>query len=153
MQGLQRLLQSDVEDHGWDSQLEVLIYMYWLAHGLCYRVVSSVFSVPRSTVHRIINSVARHIGNNLKKVIPFPSAEDLDAVGQGFGLLAGHPVFNNAVGAIDGCHIWIKPPQLHRLDHLNYKGFYSTCRLVVTLKDGSWTFLWATQVQSMTLAF
>ena len=121
MQGLQR----DVEDHGWGSQLEVLIYVYWLAHGLSYRVVSSVFSVPRSTVHWIINKVARHKGNNLKKVIHFPSAEDLDAVGQGFGLLAGHPVFNNAVGAINGCHVRIKPPQLHSLDCLNYKGFYS----------------------------
>ena len=125
MQGLQRLLQRDVEDHGRGSQLKVLIYVYWLAHGLSYRVVSSVFSVPRSTVHRIINKVARHKGNNLKKVIHFPSAEDLDAVGQGFGLLAGHPVFNNSVGAIDGCHVRIKPPQLHRLDYLNYKGFYS----------------------------
>lgn len=125
MQGLQRLLKRDVEDHGWGSQLEVLIYVYWLAHGLSYRVVSSVFSVPRSTVHRIVNKVARHIENNLKKVIHFPRAEDLDAVGEGFGLLAGHQVFNNAAGAIDGCHIRIKPPQLHRLDYLNYKGFYS----------------------------
>uniref|UniRef100_A0A672H965 Putative nuclease HARBI1 n=1 Tax=Salarias fasciatus TaxID=181472 RepID=A0A672H965_SALFA len=107
MQSLQRLLKRD------------------LAHGLSYRVVSSVFSVPRSTVHRIVNKVARHIQNNLKKVIHFPRAEDLDTVGEGFGLLAGHQVFNNDVGAIDGCHIRIKPPQLHRLDYLNYKGFYS----------------------------
>ena len=110
MQGLQRLLKRDVEDHGLGSQLEVLIYVYWLAHGLSYRVVSSVFSVPRSTVHRIVNKVARHIQNNLKKVIHFPRAEGLETVGEGFGLLAGHQVFNNAVGAIDGCHIRIKPP-------------------------------------------
>ncbi|KAK0152014.1 putative nuclease HARBI1 [Merluccius polli] len=30
-----------------------------------------------------------------------------------------------AVGAIDGCHVRMKPPSLHRLDYLNYKGFYS----------------------------
>ena len=41
MHGLQRLLRRD-QDHGWGQELEVLIYVYWLAHGLSYRVVSSV---------------------------------------------------------------------------------------------------------------
>ena len=41
MHGLQRLLRRD-QDHGWGQELEVLIYVYWLAHGLSYWVVSSV---------------------------------------------------------------------------------------------------------------
>ncbi|KAJ7991304.1 hypothetical protein DPEC_G00295940 [Dallia pectoralis] len=65
MHDLQRLLQRE-QDHGWGNQLEVLIYVYWLAHGLSYSVVSRVFNVPKSTVHRIIHSVAQHIMANLK---------------------------------------------------------------------------------------
>ena len=50
MNSLQKLLDRG-QDHGWGNDLEVLIYTYWLAHGLSYRVVSSVFSVPKATVH------------------------------------------------------------------------------------------------------
>lgn len=32
---------------------------------------------------------------------------------------------NKVGGAIDSCHVRIKPPSYHRLDYLNYKGFYS----------------------------
>ncbi|KAJ8342331.1 hypothetical protein SKAU_G00322590 [Synaphobranchus kaupii] len=74
MQGLQRLLQRE-QDHGWGSQLEVLIYVYWLAHGLSYRVVSSVFGVPKATVHRVVHRVAQLIWKNLKLAIRFPLPE------------------------------------------------------------------------------
>ncbi|XP_062418244.1 uncharacterized protein LOC134129044 [Pungitius pungitius] len=122
MNSLQRLLDRN-QDHGWGNQLEVLIYTYWLAHGLSYRVVAKVFNVPRPTVFRVIHKVAQNIWNNLNKAISFP--HDLQAVGQGFVALSGTPAFHNVVGAIDGTHIRIKPPVLHRLDYLNYKGFYS----------------------------
>ena len=126
MNSLQRLLQSE-QDHGWGSQLEVLIYVFWLAHGLSYRVVSRVFNVPKSTVHRIIHKIANDIWINLKRVISFPQIAQLHAVGQGFAHLptSGTPAFSNVVGAIDGSHIRIKPPARYRIDYLNYKGFYS----------------------------
>ena len=125
MNSLQRLLDRG-QDHGWGNQFEILIYVYWLAHGLSYGVVSSVFSVPKATVHRVIHRVAQSIWNNLNRVISFPQAyEELKAVGQGFADLSGTPAFVNVVGAIDGTHIRIKPPQRHRLDYLNYKNFYS----------------------------
>ncbi|KAK7133521.1 hypothetical protein R3I94_015412 [Phoxinus phoxinus] len=124
MHALQRLMQRE-QDHGWGNELEVLIYVYWLAHGLSYRVVSRVFSVPKSTVHRIIHKVAQFIWDNLHRAIAFPKPADLDTVANGFAQCSGTPVLNKAVGAIDGCHIRIKPPSVHRLDYLNYKGFYS----------------------------
>ncbi|CAL8284394.1 unnamed protein product [Boreogadus saida] len=37
MNSLQRLLDRG-QDHGWGNQFEILIYTYWLAHGLSYRV-------------------------------------------------------------------------------------------------------------------
>ncbi|ROL44324.1 hypothetical protein DPX16_8746 [Anabarilius grahami] len=122
MNALQRLLQRET-DHGWGHQLETLIYVYWLAHGLSYRVVSSVFNVPKATVHRVIHRVAQNIWVNLKKAISFPQAEELQAVGQGFAQLSRTHAFKNVVGAIDGTHIRIKPPKRHQIDYLNYKGF------------------------------
>ncbi|XP_077954103.1 uncharacterized protein LOC144391358 [Gasterosteus aculeatus] len=124
MNALQRLLQRE-QDHGWGHQLETLIYVYWLAHGLSHRVVSSVFNVSKRTVHRVIHRVAQNIWVNLKKAISFPQAEELQAVGQGFVQLSITPAFNNVIGAIDGTHIRIKPPRRHQIEYLNYKGFYS----------------------------
>lgn len=114
IQSLQRLLQRE-QDRGWGSQLQVLIYVYWLAHGLSYRVVSIVFCVPKTTVHRITHRVARLIWLNLKLAIQFPKPEDLSEVGEGFGQLSGSPVLNCVVGAIDDCHFRIKPPSQHTL--------------------------------------
>ncbi|CAL9708123.1 unnamed protein product [Knipowitschia caucasica] len=124
MHSLQCVMRR-AQDHGWGNEYEVLIYVYWLAHGLSYRVVSRVFSIPRSTVHRVVHRVAQFIWNNLHRAISFPKMADIDAVSNGFAELAGTPLLNKAVGAIDGCHVRIKPPSLHRLDYLNYKGFYS----------------------------
>ncbi|XP_056451870.1 putative nuclease HARBI1 [Gadus chalcogrammus] len=124
MRSLQRLLHRE-QDHGWGNDLEVLIYTYWLAHGLSYRVVSRVCNVPKPTVHRIVHRVAQNILDNLGRAISFPPTANLPAVGQGFANISGTPAFHNVVGAIDGSHIRIKPPQHQRLDYLNYKGFYS----------------------------
>uniref|UniRef100_A0AAV2L1Q7 DDE Tnp4 domain-containing protein n=1 Tax=Knipowitschia caucasica TaxID=637954 RepID=A0AAV2L1Q7_KNICA len=55
---------------------------------------------------------------------------DIDAVSNGFAELAGTPLLNKAVGAIDGCHVRIKPPSLHRLDYLNYKGSVHDTRIL-----------------------
>ncbi|KAK0138523.1 putative nuclease HARBI1 [Merluccius polli] len=124
MNSLQRLLDRG-QDHGWGNDLEVLIYTYWLAHGLSYQVVSSVQCTKGYCALSVIHRVAQSIWNNLSRVLSFPQAEELQAVGVGFADISGTPAFANVVGAIDGSHIWIKPPQLHCLDYLNYKNFYS----------------------------
>lgn len=124
MHALQRLLRKD-QDHGWGNELEVLIYVYWLAHGLSYRVVSGVFNVPRSTVHHIIHKVAQKILLHLSLAISFPRTEDLQEVGQGFVDQSGSAAFNEVVGVIDSTHVRIKAPQQNQFDYLNGEGFYS----------------------------
>ncbi|KAM7416938.1 hypothetical protein PAMA_018831 [Pampus argenteus] len=79
MHAVQRLLQTD-QDHGWGQALEVLIYVYWLAHGLSYIVVARVFNVPKSTVHRLVNKVAKYICKNLRRAVALPQAAELAAV-------------------------------------------------------------------------
>ncbi|KAK7880178.1 hypothetical protein WMY93_033160 [Mugilogobius chulae] len=51
--------------------------------------------------------------------------EELEDIGKSFGRLARHKAFEKAVGAVDGCHIRIKPPNHNKEDYFNYKQFYS----------------------------
>ena len=109
MNSLQRLLDRG-QDHGWGNDLEVLIYTYWLAHGLSYRVVSSVFSVPKTTVHS-------HTPGGTEHLEQFEQG-DLLPTGQGAASssrrvcksLRDPCICKCRRGAIDGSHIRIKPP-------------------------------------------
>ncbi|XP_015239424.1 PREDICTED: putative nuclease HARBI1 [Cyprinodon variegatus] len=135
MHALQRLLQKD-QDHGWGNELEVLIYIYWLAHGLSYRVVSRVFNVPKSTIYRIIHTVAERIWLHFNTAISFPRIEDLHRVGQGFVERSGTAAFDKVVGVISCTHIRIKPPQYHHFDYINEKGFHSVSMQAILDSDG-----------------
>ncbi|XP_070831176.1 uncharacterized protein [Chaetodon trifascialis] len=122
---LLRIIHSP-RDHGWGQELEVLMFLYCLAHGLSLSVVCRAFGVPRSTVHRVIHRIAAEIKGKLGTVISLPSQDMLPDIGMGFCQLARSPVFTRAAGAIDGCHIRIKPPgNQHRMDYINYKLFPS----------------------------
>ncbi|KAL7393200.1 hypothetical protein ABVT39_007801 [Epinephelus coioides] len=102
------------------------MFLYSLAHGLSLSVVCRAFGVPRSTVHRVIHRIAAEIKTKLGTLISLPSQDMLPDIGMGFCQLARSPVFTRAAGAIDGCHIRIKPPgNQHRADYINYKLFPS----------------------------
>ncbi len=64
---LLNLLHQD-RRHGWGATLETLVFLFWLASGASYRVVSRVFGMPRSTVHRVTEEVVAI----RQKVIHFP---------------------------------------------------------------------------------
>ena len=49
----------------------------------------------------------------------------LGDIGRGFCQLAQPDAFNNALGAIDGCHFRIKPTRHNHYDYFKYKLFYS----------------------------
>ncbi|KAL7380569.1 hypothetical protein ABVT39_019890 [Epinephelus coioides] len=67
--------------------------------------------MPRSTVHCIVHRVTEEVVAIRHRVIYLPkTADDLAAVTQGFAGLARHGAFRKAAGAIDGCHVRIKPP-------------------------------------------
>ncbi|XP_071374677.1 putative nuclease HARBI1 [Centroberyx affinis] len=104
-------LLSQDRRHGWGATIETLVFLFWLSSGASYRVVSRVFGMPRSTVHRIVHRVTEEVVAIRHRVIHFPrTPEDLEAVSHGFAGLARHQAFRRAVGAIDGCHVRIKPP-------------------------------------------
>ncbi|XP_019222771.1 putative nuclease HARBI1 [Oreochromis niloticus] len=107
---LLNLLNQD-RRHGWGATIEILVFLFWLASGASYRVVSRVFGMPRSTVHYIVHRVTKEVLAIRYLVIHLPTTpEDLEVVFRGFAGLARHRAFMKAVGAIDGCHIRIKCP-------------------------------------------
>ncbi|KAG9277982.1 putative nuclease HARBI1 [Astyanax mexicanus] len=96
--------------HGWGGTIEVLVFLFWLACGTSYRVVSRAFAMPRSTVHRVIHRMASEMRQILPKVIRHPKPEELQSISDGFVRLGNHTAFHSVVGAIDGCHVRIKAP-------------------------------------------
>ncbi|XP_005748765.1 putative nuclease HARBI1 [Pundamilia nyererei] len=107
---LMNLLNQD-RRHGWGAPIEALMFLFWLASGAAYRVVFRVFAIPRSIVHRIVHRVTEEVVATRHQVIHLPQTpEDLDSMSSGFAQLAGHRAFVKAAGAIDCCHVHIKPP-------------------------------------------
>uniref|UniRef100_I3IZF3 DDE Tnp4 domain-containing protein n=1 Tax=Oreochromis niloticus TaxID=8128 RepID=I3IZF3_ORENI len=99
--------------HGWGALIEALVFLFWLASGAAYRVVSRVFAIPRATVHCIVHRVTEEVVATRHQVIHLPrTPEDLDAMSNGFAQLAGHRAFVKAAGAIDCCHVRIKNRKL-----------------------------------------
>ena len=50
---LLNLLQQD-QRHGLGATIETFVFLFWLLSGASYMVVSRVFGMPRSTVHRFL---------------------------------------------------------------------------------------------------
>ncbi|XP_036070557.1 uncharacterized protein LOC112136470 isoform X2 [Oryzias melastigma] len=125
---LLNLLDQD-RRHGWGAVIETLVFIFWLASGASYRVVSGVFGISRSTVHCIVHRLTEEVLAIHHKVIHLPKPpEDLEVVSRGFAGLARHRAFLKAAGSIDGCHI----------------------RLCVTIGAASLTPMWAGLGRCMT---
>ncbi|KAK7925710.1 hypothetical protein WMY93_008020 [Mugilogobius chulae] len=84
----------NMKDHGWKPDMELLVFLYYLGHGLSLAVVSATFGMPKSTVHDIVHRVSAKITSKLPEVISFPSAEELPNICQGFATLAQNPAFD-----------------------------------------------------------
>lgn len=104
---------------------QVIIFLFWMACGTSFRVVSKSFDIPRSTVHRIAHRILNRIVSLIPEIVRLPSENDLHAIGLGFARKAGSAVFRQCVGAIDGCHVrTICPKDLHD-QYYNRKQYYS----------------------------
>ena len=118
------ILRSPI-DHGWGHDLEVLVFVFWLASATSYRVVSRAFDIPRSTVYDIIHRVTDKVIKLKNQIISFPPRDELHNIGAGFERLAGSAALAKVVGSIDGCHIRIKPKSADAQCYFNRKLFHS----------------------------
>ncbi|TWW58757.1 hypothetical protein D4764_06G0002870 [Takifugu flavidus] len=112
-------------DHGWGLEVEVLVFLFWLASAASYRVVSRGFSIPRSTVYDIVHRMSDKVLSLKNRTIKFPSLVDIPNIAAGFERLSGSPALQNVVGSIGGCHIRIKRPVADAHCYFNRKLFYS----------------------------
>ncbi|XP_053192738.1 uncharacterized protein LOC128376912 [Scomber japonicus] len=112
-------------DHGWGPEIDTLIFLFWLATPSAYRVVARAFDIPRATIHRVVHRASGKIATLLYRVVRHPTAEELPRLGGRFARLARSAAFNRVVGAIDGCHVRVKPPAQDAACYFNRKLFHS----------------------------
>lgn len=85
----------------------------WLACGTSYRVVSKAFSVPMTTAHRACYSICNVLIKHLSVIISRHIQKlKWKRLGEGFERLSRHAAFRRPVGAINGCYIGIRDPDL-----------------------------------------
>ena len=72
IQVLLGVLQTE-RQHGWGPTMETLVFLFWIATGAAYRVVSRAFGIPMSSVHRMVHSIAEEVVAVRGSFIKLPS--------------------------------------------------------------------------------
>ena len=99
------------------------ITIWCLATCAEYRTIGHLFGVARCTVCVIVHDTCNAIVRTLQsKYISFPVGDDLQGVIDGFQTKWQ---MVQCAGAIDGCHIPVRPPAMNHTDYYNRKGWYS----------------------------
>ncbi|XP_070408085.1 putative nuclease HARBI1 [Nothobranchius furzeri] len=137
---LLNLLNQD-RSRGWGATIETLVFLFWLASGASYRVVSRAFGIPRSTVHRIVHRVTEEVVAIRHQVIHLPKTpEDLEVVSQVFaGLFSKLQVPSTA--ATSGSSL--QAALMVTVTGTGNCSPLSSCRLCVTIRATSLTPTWA----------
>lgn len=100
--------------------------------------MANAFGVERSTVNRISREVCRVVVQKLEqKFARFPRLHELAVHLRHFPAVTGFP---QGMGALDGCHIEVYPPEDNATDYSNYKGSYSA--IILAIVDHNYTFIY-----------
>nr|XP_044249549.1 uncharacterized protein LOC123002893 [Drosophila takahashii] len=103
----------------------IAIALYTLGSSAEYRAVARLFGVAHNTVCKILHEFCRAVIAEFASEFMTPNyltPEKVEECVKGFEEIG----FPQCIGAIDGCHIEIKPPAAEAVDYHNYKGWYST---------------------------
>ncbi|XP_070068180.1 putative nuclease HARBI1 [Drosophila takahashii] len=116
------------KDTNWRAAIplekRIAIALYTLGSSSEYRSVGRLFGVAQNTVCKILHEFCGALILELGSEFMSPdylTPEKVDECVKGFEAIG----FPQCLGAIDGCHIEIKPTAAEAIDHHNYKGWYS----------------------------
>ncbi|XP_050340632.1 putative nuclease HARBI1 isoform X1 [Bactrocera neohumeralis] len=108
----------------------IAIALYALGSSAEYRTIGNMFGIGKSTVCSILIDFCHEVWRCLWPLYlkKFPMNEiQLREYLNGFESLG----FPQVLGAIDGCHIEVRPAAEDAVDYYNYKGWYSTVLLAL----------------------
>lgn len=102
---------------------KVAVALYYLASCAEYRVIGNQFGIHKTTVCKVIHNFLEMMSKYITpKVIKFP--DEISAV-EYASLFKARSQLPNIIGAIDGTHIAILPPEEGYRDFVNRKGWPS----------------------------
>lgn len=117
----------------------VAIALYALGSSTEYRTVARLFGVGRSTVGEIVLDFCNAVCKNLADCINSypPSPEEVKKNVQGFAQLG----FPQCFGAVDTCHIKVRPKKEDADDYCNSEGWYSVILLASCDYSSKFTYI------------
>lgn len=131
MSGLER--QNTCFREAISVEKRTAIALYALGSSSEYRTVADLFGVGRSTVGEIVlefcDEVVSVYGDMFKSFYP-PTEEKIKENVQAFEKMG----FPQCYGAIDGCHIKVKPRKSEAKDFYNFKGIVFNIQFRLLLK-------------------
>lgn len=101
----------------------LLIFLYFVAHGASYQVLSNQFAYGRATVCKIVNLVATKVRDVVgREYIRWPDEQERARITRQIQRQSRVP---NCVAYMDGTHLAITRPATNGEDYFNRKGYYS----------------------------
>ncbi|KAI4469569.1 hypothetical protein MML48_1g15477 [Holotrichia oblita] len=107
-----------------DIKLGIMLSLWYLATKETFREVGDRFDVSRGQAHRICTKFNTLLCTHVKKIIKWPTREEMVNIVNDFNRLRGHLSFPNVFGCVDGTHIEIPKP-MNGNSYYNRKGYYS----------------------------
>lgn len=100
----------------------ILAFLWYASNeAASFRDIADRFNVSVSTLHSIINKVARFLSNQARDSIKWPTPQECQYLSQEFEAMG----FPGAIGCIDGSHIRIDTPREDQESYLNRKKYHS----------------------------
>ncbi|XP_054089793.1 uncharacterized protein LOC105219985 [Zeugodacus cucurbitae] len=105
----------------------IAIALYTLGSSAEYRTIGRLFGVSKASVCCILKDFCRGVWDKLSSkylTCSFLTQEKITECVEGFTKIR----FPQCLGAVDGCHIEIRPSASDAVDYFNYKDVVTACR-------------------------
>lgn len=98
------------------------VFCWFATHeAASFRDVADRFNIALSTLHLIIENVARFLSFKSNEVITWPDEDEQKLIAEDFRQIG----FPDVIGCLDGTHIKLDKPEDDPDSYLNRKKYYS----------------------------